>query len=95
MRSSYQKFGLRKLSNKLKLYEFREYAINPVYFGDYMSLTSGGGYDARLEASKCIGFWTVETGGDLSRAIHIWEYDSLAHRSQVRSQLAGRNSFVF
>ncbi|XP_013402214.1 protein NipSnap homolog 3A-like [Lingula anatina] len=41
----------------------------------------------RLKASKLIGFWTSEIGG-MNQVVHIWEYDSLKHRGQVRTSLA-------
>jgi hypothetical protein len=88
------------------IHEFREYAFAPAHFQNYMELTCSEAFLPRTRASKLIGvltaryysnhilklsgFWTVETGGSLSRAIHVWEYKDLNHRQQVRRSLAGQ-----
>ncbi|EDO40732.1 predicted protein [Nematostella vectensis] len=72
--------------NSEKIYELRTYAIKPKDFIDYMRLT----YDhigLRTNHSKLCGFWATELGG-LNQAVHIWEYDNFAHRTEVRKALS-------
>ncbi|KAB7494452.1 Protein NipSnap-like protein 3B [Armadillidium nasatum] len=69
-----------------EIYELRTYNIHPNKLKDYVSLTVND-FGPRIEKSKPLGFWLVELGG-LNQALHIWPYDSVAHRSSVRSELA-------
>jgi hypothetical protein len=36
---------------------------------------------------KCIGFFTTEVG-TLNQIVHLWAYDSLAHREAARAKMA-------
>lgn len=47
----------------------------------------------RFLHSVCIGYWTSEIGG-INDMVHIWEYDSLDHRAQVRQTLANDSSWI-
>lgn len=44
-------------------------------------------FHLRTTHSKLLGYWTAEIGG-LNEVVHIWEYDSLSHRAEVRARLA-------
>ncbi|XP_068232362.1 protein NipSnap homolog 3B-like [Palaemon carinicauda] len=69
-----------------KIHELRIYSINPNNVRDFLTLTSEE-FHLRTSHSKLVGYWTSEIGG-LNQVVHIWEYDSLSHRSQVRANLA-------
>jgi hypothetical protein len=43
-----------------------------------------GALPARQKLSKIVGLWTTEVGG-LNTAVHLWVYDSLNHRAEVRA----------
>jgi hypothetical protein len=80
--------GLRSVEGKGHIYEMRT----------YKSLAGGGinawagGFKRSLEQrethSKLVALWMAEVGA-LNAATHLWVYDSLAHRTQVREGMAG------
>jgi len=43
-------------------------------------------YHLRTAHSELMGYWTAECGG-LNQVVHLWYYDSLAHRASVRAAL--------
>ena len=47
-----------------------------------------------LQASKLNGFWMVEMGTTLNAVKHIWEYDDLDNRTNVRASLGGNEAFL-
>ncbi|XP_064610784.1 protein NipSnap homolog 3B-like [Liolophura sinensis] len=69
-----------------KIYELRQYNIYPQHLKPFLEL-SVQGLVMRAKFSKMIGYWSAELGG-LNQVIHIWEYDSIAHRASVRQSLA-------
>jgi hypothetical protein len=40
----------------------------------------------RTAHSPLVGYWNVEFG-QLNSVVHLWQYDSLAHRAKVRAAL--------
>jgi hypothetical protein len=76
------------------LYELRTYQLKPERFMDYLALTGSDAFKARTDASKLSAFFMVEMGGVLCNSVvHLWEYDSLDHRTDVRAHLAGDAGF--
>ena len=75
------------------LYELRTYQLKPEHFMDYLALTGSDAFKARTEASKLNFFAMVEMGEIVNSVVHLWEYDSLDHRTQVRASLAGDAGF--
>ncbi|XP_013413542.1 protein NipSnap homolog 3A isoform X2 [Lingula anatina] len=69
-----------------KVYEIRTYSLYPKDVKEFMAISEEK-LHLRLRASKIIGYWTSEIGG-MNQVFHIWEYDSLKHRAQVRAALA-------
>lgn len=67
------------------IYELRVYKMHPEQFPKYLQLTNEHMH-LRTAHSKLAGFWLTEIGGQ-NEAVHIWEYDSLAHRKKVRDAL--------
>ncbi|CAK8685900.1 unnamed protein product [Clavelina lepadiformis] len=70
-----------------KVYEMRQYVIKPDGVQEYKKLTQELFY-LRTRASKLVGFWFTEIGSLLNKTVHLWEYDSLMHRQEVRDALA-------
>lgn len=76
------------------LYELRTYQLKPEHFMDYLALTGSDAFKPRTDASKLSGFFAVELGGVLCNSVvHLWEYESLDHRTEVRAHLAGDAGF--
>jgi hypothetical protein len=67
------------------IYELRVYKMHPKFFPQYIKL-SNELLHLRTAHSELCGFWLTEIGGQ-NEGVHIWRYDSLAHRKQVRDAL--------
>ena len=65
--------------------ELRTYALKPSHFGKYIQL-SNEKFHLRTAHSKLNGFWIHDLGG-LNAVTHLWEYQDLADRAQVRANL--------
>ena len=65
--------------------ELRTYALKPSHFGKYIQL-SNEKFHLRTAHSKLNGFWIHDLGG-LNAVTHLWEYQDLAARAQVRANL--------
>ena len=78
--------GLRTVEGGGHIYELRTYSALPGQLGGWAA-----GFKrslARREThSKLVGLWMTEVGG-LNAAVHLWVYDSLQHRAQVREAMA-------
>lgn len=77
-----------------KLHELRQYVLKTDCLPNYLALTGSDAFKARTDASPLLGFFLIETGGALNRVVHLWEYEDLDHRSEVRKMLAGDQGFV-
>lgn len=75
----------RSVSCLAALYELRVYKMHPKFFPKYVKLTNEL-LHLRTAHSELCGFWLTELGGQ-NEGVHIWRYDSLAHRKQVRDAL--------
>jgi NIPSNAP len=66
--------------------EMRTYTLKP---GTIATVEErfGQALPARLNFSKLAAFWHTEVG-PLNQIIHVWPYDSLAHREQARGAAA-------
>ena len=67
------------------IHEIRTYDLQPRSVPEFLERT-GGKIAKRLEYSKLIGFFFTEIGR-LNQVVHIWEYEDLNHRSEVREQV--------
>jgi len=81
------------MSAKRAIFELRTYALKPTHVAPYVALTKDK-FHLRTGHSILNGFWFHELGGTLNAATHIWQYDSLAHRAQVRAALAGDPDWI-
>ena len=69
------------------IHELRTYTLLPKKAPEFLKLTRKVGFEIRSKHSKCLGYWTSEIG-DLNQAVHLWEYEDFAHRTQTRAALA-------
>lgn len=68
------------------VYELRIYSIKPEKFADFRQLMAEKFY-LRLVYSNPLGYWITDLGG-IFQAVHIWPYDSVSHRAEVRHAMA-------
>lgn len=81
-------------ANAARLIELRTYRLKVEHMPDYLKLTGSPAFEARREASELVGFWTVEMGGMINTAVHLWAYDDLDHRASVRAELSSNRAFL-
>ena len=67
------------------IHEFRTYDLTSGSLNQFYENTAPL-IDKRVEYSPLIGYFHTEVG-PLNRVLHIWEYDDLKHRSDVRSKV--------
>ena len=75
--------GSRSVEGTGHVYEMRTYRAYPGQIGTWASLLKEA-LPAREQYSKIVGLWNVEVG-PLNTAVHIWAYDDLKHRAEVRA----------
>ena len=68
------------------IYEFRKYNLTPGAVPQVLELF-GAGYVHRKKHSELAAFWYTEVG-PLNQIIHVWPYESIEHRNEVRVQAA-------
>jgi hypothetical protein len=78
--------GLRSVEGSGHVYEFRTYKAAPGQIGGWLG-TFKRSLPRRETHSKLVALWMAEVGG-LNAASHLWVYDSLAHRTEVRASMA-------
>jgi len=78
--------GFSSSKSSEKIYELRTYSLLPKKVGEFMKL-SNDKFHLRTAHSKVLGYWTSDLGG-LNEVVHLWEYDSLSSRAEVRGKLA-------
>jgi len=66
------------------VYELRSYRMHPGGLAEW-SAVAPAGLEARVKYSRPVGMWTSEVGV-LNRLIHLWAYDDLNHRADVRAR---------
>ncbi len=64
------------------IYELRSYRLHPGKVPGWLDEFKAG-LQARQKYSKPVAVWSSELG-ELNRVVHLWQYESLEHRSQVR-----------
>ena len=67
------------------IHEFRTYDLNPGSLAQYYKNTTPM-MEKRLEYSPLVGYFHTEVGL-LNRVLHIWEYEDLNERADVRSKV--------
>jgi len=64
------------------IYELRNYRLHPGKVPEWLEHFKVG-LQYRLKYSKPVAIWSSELG-ELNRVVHLWHYESLEHRAQVR-----------
>ena len=68
------------------IYEFRTYQLKPRSMGEVIK-RFGDALPRRAEFSPLAAFWHTEIG-PLNQIIHVWPYESLAQRDEIRAAAA-------
>ena len=68
------------------IYEFRTYDLKPRSVPEFERRTADKIKEGRLEHSDLFGFWYTEAG-PLNQVVHVWPYDDLNHRGDVRARV--------
>ena len=70
------------------IYEERIYTIQPGKIAEYLKNYEELGLPVQKEVlGKLVGFWHTEVGS-LNKVVHIWGYESLDERLEMRKILA-------
>ncbi|XP_060055050.1 protein NipSnap homolog 3A-like isoform X2 [Erinaceus europaeus] len=72
------------------IYEFRTYSLKSSKMNEFLENFKRNVH-LRTSHSELVGYWSVEFGGRLNKAFHIWKYDNFAHRAAIRKAL-GRDT---
>ena len=67
------------------IFEMRTYQIKVGMTQRYVTQFEEKGLPIVSRYCKLVGYWTAESG-PLNRVIHIWEFDSVEHRSEARAR---------
>jgi len=68
------------------IYEIRTYTVKPGLVAEYEKRYAEA-FDVRSKYSPMYGMWHTEIG-PLNQIVHIWSYDSLQQRAEVRAAAA-------
>ena len=66
------------------IYEFRTYTLTPGATPKVLDMF-GEAYEHRKKYSELAAFWTTEFG-PLNQIIHVWPYENMQHRAEVRAE---------
>jgi len=72
------------------IYEIRTYTVKPGQVAEYERRFSEG-LEVRSKYSQLYGMWHTEIG-PLNQILHMWAYDSLQQRAEVRASAARDSS---
>ncbi len=68
------------------IYEFRTYDLKPRSVPEFLERNRAKLSEGRLDYSDLGGFWSTEVG-PLNQVIHIWPYEDLNQRRDVRAKV--------
>jgi hypothetical protein len=68
----------------LHVYELRTYRMHVGKVSEWVGHFKTG-LPARQKYSRIVGLWTTEVS-TLNQVVHLWAYDDLKHRAEVRSK---------
>eukprot|EP01064_Diplonema_japonicum_P033219 TRINITY_DN649_c3_g1_i1.p1 TRINITY_DN649_c3_g1~~TRINITY_DN649_c3_g1_i1.p1 ORF type:complete len:250 (+),score=49.44 TRINITY_DN649_c3_g1_i1:157-906(+) len=80
-----RRFRGRKWYTRRKIYELCVEDVKPEMFGMFMEQTANFMH-MRVKHCDLMGYWTVDIG-DNNQVVHLWEYNNLLHREQVKEEL--------
>ena len=69
------------------IYEFRTYDLKTRSVETFEERTAEKIKEGRQKYSQLFGFWFTEVG-PINQVIHVWPYDDLEQRRQIRAQVA-------
>ncbi|XP_078493400.1 protein NipSnap homolog 3A isoform X2 [Ciona intestinalis] len=75
-----------------KVYEMRKYIFKPDAIPEFNKLNEL--FYLRTNVSKLVGYWSCDMGSTLNSYVHIWEYDDLQHRAEVRKALSQNEEWI-
>ena len=67
------------------IYEIRTYALKPGQTAEFEKRFEAS-LSVRLKYSELAAFWRTEMG-PLNQVIHVWPYENLQHRAEIRARL--------
>jgi len=73
------------------IYEVRTYTLKPGTVPEFEKRFEAP-LSIRLNHSELAAFWHTEAG-PMNQVIHVWTYENLDHRDQVRARLAGETQW--
>jgi hypothetical protein len=76
--------GFNPVEGSGHIYELRRYRTLPGKVSAWTALLRAA-LPARQKLSKIVGLWTSEIGG-LNQVVHLWAYNDLNHRADVRAR---------
>ena len=68
------------------IYEFRTYDLKPRSVPEFERRSAEKIKEGRLDHSDLFGFWYTEAG-PLNQVVHVWPYDDLNQRGDVRARV--------
>ena len=68
------------------IYEFRTYDLKPRSVPEFEKRTAAKWQEGRGDYSDLFGFWQTEAG-PLNQVVHVWPYEDLNQRSDVRAKV--------
>ena len=68
------------------IYEFRTYDLKPRSVPEFEKRSAEKIKEGRLDHSDLFGFWYTEAG-PLNQVVHVWPYDDLNQRGDVRARV--------
>lgn len=71
----------------MSIYEIRTYTLKPGATAQFEKNFEAA-LPNRVKISPLVAFWHTEMG-PLNQVLHVWEYENLQHRSDVRAQATG------
>ena len=73
------------------IHEFRTYDLKPGSIAAYIERVSDV-IEERKKLSPLVGYFYTEVGR-LNRVLHIWQYDSVEHRDDMRAEAVARGNW--
>ena len=70
------------------IYEFRTYDLKPRTLSQYDTILKDALSGGRREYSRLFGYWYTEFG-PLNQALHVWPYNDLNERAEIRQKVNG------
>lgn len=83
---------LREMMDINRVYDFRVYDLKPAHVDDYFNLLLSV-IELRQSYSRAFCVWRPASGR-LNRVVHMWGYESMEHRQEVRNRLSSDRAWA-